>query len=103
ANFLDDSHQPLDMGIRRIALIRRRLDAIYRERDEKQRLAAERIVVRGQHRAAMGLDLLRQSLDLGAAGVLRFSGRETNGRGRNFLAANWLLAWRHADDDSWSA
>ena len=88
------------MRIGRIALVRCRLDAIQGKRNEEQRLAAERIVVRGEHCAVIGLDLRRQSFDLGAACLLRFSGRQPDGCERDFLAADRLLAWRHADDDS---
>ena len=79
ADFLDDGHQPLDVRIGRIALVRCRLDAIQGKRNEEQRLAAERIVVRGEHCAVIGLDLRRQSFDLGAACLLRFSGRQPDG------------------------
>ena len=54
--FSIDAHQPLDVRIRRIALVRRRLDAIDRQRDEQQRRAAERIAVAAEDRAAVLLD-----------------------------------------------
>ena len=51
ADLLDDAHQPLDVRVRGIALEGRRLDACDRQRDEEQRLAAERVAVAREHGA----------------------------------------------------
>ena len=63
ADLLDHAHQPLDVRVGRIALIRRRLDARDRQRDEQQRLPAERIAVAAEHGAAVLLDLRRERVE----------------------------------------
>ena len=45
AELFDHVHQPLDVRLRRIALKRRRLDAIDRERGQQQPDSADRIPV----------------------------------------------------------
>ena len=92
---LDDAHEPLDVRIRGIALVRRRLDALDRQRGEQQRRAAERIVVSRQHRAPVFLHLAGKSIELGAVGLAGFGGRQPDGRGSDFLAANGFLSRRH--------
>ena len=52
AERLDHGHQPLDVRLGRIALIRRRLDAIDRQRSQDGRRAAERLTVGRQHGAS---------------------------------------------------
>ena len=53
AERLDDRHQPLDVRVRRIALVRRRLDAVDRQRREHRRGAAERLAIGREHGAAV--------------------------------------------------
>ena len=60
ADLFDDAHQPLDVRVRRIALVRRRLDAIDGQRDEQQRRAAERVAVARQNGAAVRFDVAHQ-------------------------------------------
>ena len=92
ADLLDDRHQLLDVRVGRVALVRRRLDAVDRQRDEQQRRAAERIAVASDDGAAVVFDLRGQPVDVGASGLARFRGGEPDGRGCGFLAADRLLA-----------
>jgi hypothetical protein len=92
---LDDAHQTLDVRVRRIALIWRRLHPIDRQRDEQQWRAAERVVVPAQDSAPVGFDLRRQGVNRGGFDVAGFGGAQANRCGRRFLAANRLLARRH--------
>jgi len=96
ADRLDDRHQPLDVRIRRVALIRRRLDAIDRQRREQQRRATERVAVTADDSAAVGVNLLGEAVDVGAAGLACLLRAEPDGCGSDFLAADRLFAWRHA-------
>ena len=63
--------------------------------DEQQRRAAERIAVAADDRAAVGLDLGGEPIEIGAAGLANLGGGQSDRRGRDFLAANGLFAWRH--------
>ena len=47
------------MRVGQVALERRRLDAVDRQRREQQRIAAERLAVAADHHAAFALDALR--------------------------------------------
>jgi len=60
-------------------------------RDEQQRLPAEGIVVRGEHRASVCLDLRGQTIELSAVRGFRFDGGQPD-RAGGFLAADRLLA-----------
>src|SRR5207244_9995806 len=71
ADRLDDAHQPLDVRIRRIALVRRRLDLLYRKARQHDRLPAEWIVVATEHGAAIIFNLTGEAVDLGDAGIPR--------------------------------
>ena len=78
ADRLDDAHQPLDVRIRRIALVRRRLDLLDRQRRQHDRLPAEWIVVPTEHGAAIVFNLTGEAVDLGAAGIPRLRGRQSH-------------------------
>jgi hypothetical protein len=78
--FSIDAHQPLDVRVRRIALVRRRLDAIDGQRAEQQRRAAERIAVARQDSALIAFELLRDTVEVGAAGVSGFRRRSARPR-----------------------
>ena len=57
---VDDVGQPLGVRLREVALERRRLHAVERQRGEDLPEAAERIAEDSQHRPAVPLDLLPQ-------------------------------------------
>ena len=48
------------------------------------------------HRAAIGLDLVRKTIQIGARGLPRFRDGESDRRRRGLLPANRFFAWRHA-------
>ena len=68
----DHAHQPFDVRVGRIALVRRRFDAIDRQRDEQQRRAAERIAVAAHHGAAVRFDLGCEAIEIGSVGASGF-------------------------------
>src|SRR5262249_54670123 len=91
----DHRHEPLDVGIRRIALKRRRLDTIDRQRHDQDGLAAKRIAIGAEHHAAVALDERRERVGRAGlcAGLFR---READRRGLLLLSADRLLLFGHA-------
>ena len=69
---LDHAHQPLDVGVGRIALIRSRLHLVHRQRDQQQRRSAKRVAVAAQHGSAVGFDEAGQTVES------RFPARRTS-------------------------
>ena len=98
ADLLDDRHQLLDVRIGGVALVRRRLDTIDRQRGQQQRRAAERIPIAADDGAAVVLDLRGEAIDLRPSDLADFGGGEPDGRGRDFLAPDGRFAWRHAPE-----
>ena len=85
--------QPLDVRLGEIALVRGGLDLVDREGGEDLPVAAERVLVGGEHGAAVGLDGLGQAghgcgRGAGADGIGRDAARA--GLGGRFLLAPWL-------------
>jgi hypothetical protein len=64
SDFLDDGHQPFHVRLRRVALIRCRLDRVDRQGDEQDGRPAERIVIRPEHCTAIVLDAGSQLANL---------------------------------------
>src|SRR5262249_40414572 len=89
------AHQALDVRVRRVALIRRRLDAIDGQRGEQQRLSSEWIIVAGENRAAVAVHLRREALEAGIFYLACLGGGESDTGWRGFLATNGLLASGH--------
>ena len=89
--FSIDRHQPLDVRVGRIALVRRRLDAGDRQRDDQQRLAAERIVVLPEDGAAFVLDLRRELVERAGGDLFGFRRRQPDGPRRDLLPPDDLL------------
>ena len=67
---LDHFHQPLDVRVRRVALIGRGLDAIDRQRDDEDRRAAKGVAIGAEDCAAVAFDDRRQRLGLTDAGAV---------------------------------
>ena len=59
--------EPADVRIRDVALEGRALDLLDGERAEEERVAAERLAVRREHRATVRLDRLRELVERGRA------------------------------------
>src|SRR5207247_10428977 len=78
ADRFDDVHQPLDVRVRCVALIRSRLDAIDRQRNHEQRLPAEWIAVGTEDRAAVALDLRGQRVHRAAGTAPGLGGPEAD-------------------------
>ena len=89
AERLDHVHQPLDVRLRGIALKRRRLDAVDRQRGEQHRRPAERLAIRRQHHAAVGFDLSFERSRRRRVDISRVGGGQADGLGRRFLAASY--------------
>ena len=78
-----------------IALVRRRLDTVDRERSQHRRRAAERLLVDGQRGSSVLGNLSRQRASLGILRVCGLGRAQANGLGADPLAANDLLLLRH--------
>ena len=96
ADLLDHRHQSLDVGLRRIALVRRRLDAVDRQRDDEHGAAAKRIAVLPEHRAAVRCDTRRKCCHLVAVDAADVDGVQSNRLRRHLLAPRRPLLLRHA-------
>ena len=83
------------MGLGRIALIRRRLDTVDRQRRQHRGRAAERLLVDGQSGPSVLGNLSRQRASLGILRVRRLGRAQANRLGADPLAANDLLLLRH--------
>ena len=81
ANLFDNGHQALHVGVRRIPLIRRRLDAIDRQRDQQHECGAQRIAIRPNDGSAISDNLSCQLVlgDSGADFLRRQSHRTSRG------------------------
>ena len=73
---LDHYHQPLDVRVGRIALIRSRLHLPDGQRDQQQGRPAKRVAVAAQHRAAVGFDETGQAVEASSPDVARVSATE---------------------------
>ena len=65
SELVDRVGDPADMGLRQVALERRRLDAVDRQSGKQLPVSAEGITVRREHGTAVLLDVLRELLDRG--------------------------------------
>ena len=74
-----------------IALVRRRLDAGDRQRDEQQRTPAEGIVVPAEDRASFLVDLRREPSSSVPRHRLDLRRRQSDRRGRDLLPAHGFL------------
>ena len=95
-DLFDDAHEPLHVGIGRIALIRRRLDAIHRQRDDQKRRSAEGIAVAPEYNPSVSLDAFGQAVDLASGRVLHLGRGEADRGWRHFLSSNGLFLRSHA-------
>ena len=95
-DLLDHPHQPLDVGLGRIALVGRRLHPVEGQGREGERVPAEGIAVLAQDRSAVTLDGGRQLAQRRVIGALRFGGGQPDRRRRSLLAADRFFPRRHA-------
>jgi hypothetical protein len=97
-DLFDHRHQLLDVRVRRIALVGRRLDPIDRQRHDQDRRPAERIPIRPQDGAAVLLDRARQ-IAHDPASSCRVSETESPVEpAAPFCAGAPLLCFRHLED-----
>ena len=96
AQRFDDLHEPLDVRLRRVTLVRRRLDTIDRERREEDGGAAERLAVRGEHGAAVLVHLRREPGGRRIVERFGIGGRQADGLGGDLLPATNGPFLRHA-------
>ena len=99
ADGLDDAHQPLNVCVGWIALVRRWLDEGHRQRSHQQRLAAKWIVVRAENGAAVALDLCGELADSFSGDVFDFCRSKPDRCWSSLLPTNRLLARGHVAGD----
>ena len=96
ADLLDDGHQALHVRLGRIALIRRRLDGVDRQRDQQDGRAAERVAIAAQHGSAIVFDAGTQLAELTClAGLAHLARSETDRFRRGFLPSHRFLLFGH--------
>src|SRR4029078_9620917 len=78
------------------ALVRRRSHLADRQRRKEKRRTPERSRVSPEHGAAVGIDLRRQAIEIGAVNSLCFGGGQADGRGSGLLATDNFFPGRHA-------
>ncbi len=94
---LDDGHESFDVRLRRIPLVRRRLDAIDGQRGENRRGAAERLAVHRQRSASVLDDAGGKGADRRVLDVRRFRRAQPNRFSANALAPAHDLFLRHPE------